>query len=162
MKLSLGQLRKLVNQKYSLIEVLKKANPSGNYHVGGTCYCPFHDNTDTPSASIYDDENGEKLYCFSEGRLYGVDDAIEKLLKYDVYEVGSALWDRMSEEEQGLWLVSNSVDDYGEMFNQTKGSEKHSENRELVQAKEKFKRGDIPLSELLSWYIKDYEDKSNG
>ena len=35
----------------------------------GKCFCPFHENTDTPAAKYYDDSN--TIYCFSCGRVYG-------------------------------------------------------------------------------------------
>ena len=31
----------------------------------GLCFCPFHDNHNTPAAKIYKDDAGDSLYCFS-------------------------------------------------------------------------------------------------
>ena len=31
----------------------------------------FHQNERTPSAHLYSDENGYRLWCFSENRMYG-------------------------------------------------------------------------------------------
>lgn len=33
-------------------------------------YCPFHGNFSTPSAKIYKNEDGDRLFCFSERKLY--------------------------------------------------------------------------------------------
>jgi hypothetical protein len=153
MKPSIGQLRELINENYSLISILKKANPSGVYHTGGTCFCPFHDNTDTPSASIYDDEGGEKLYCFSERKLYSASDAMEKLLDLDVYEIGSRLFEKMSHEEQDVWLEKHggSIDYLDEFsYNNKEVDEEKVLNR--AKLKNLFRYGKISLTELLkSW-----------
>lgn len=131
MNLSIDKLKKLVNEKFSLVSLLKKHNPEEHYEVDQPCFCPFHDNTNTPAASIYKDEDGsETLYCFSERKLYRPSDAIEKLLSYDVYELGSYIWNKMSEEEQNLWLVEHNVlESYGDLFNSN--NKKDGESNDL-------------------------------
>lgn len=34
----------------------------------GKCFCPFHENTDTPAAKYYEESN--TIYCFSCQRIY--------------------------------------------------------------------------------------------
>lgn len=55
---------------------LKQTERYGNSKGGlqpdyiGKCFCPFHENYDTPAAKISKTENGDMLYCFSERKSY--------------------------------------------------------------------------------------------
>ena len=149
-KLSLRQLKELVKQKYSLIKALQKLNPDGYYQVGQTCFCPFHDNQNTPSASIYDDEKGQTLYCFSEQKLYTVNDVFTKLMNYDIYEVGNNIWNSMSDEEQYEWLTKNSDDSVAEAFNRPPEKEMSLEAKKSIEL---FKSKKIRLDTLLEKLI---------
>ena len=40
----------------------------------GNIFCPFHENTETPSAKLYEN----KIYCFSCRRLYGTYDLLRR------------------------------------------------------------------------------------
>lgn len=106
---------KLVNQKYELIKVLEKATGQ-HYYLEGAVYCPFHDNTNTPAASIYENNGEQSLWCFAENKLYKTSDAFELLFNKDPYVLGKALWDRMTKEEQAEWLIENGEDSTAESF----------------------------------------------
>jgi len=148
--LSLWQLKELVKQKYSLIKALQKVNPEGNYQVGQTCFCPFHDNQNTPSASIYDDDKGQTLYCFSEQKLYTVNDVFTKLMNRDIYEVGNSIWKQMSDEEQYEWLIKNSSDQTAEAFSRPTPKELSPEAKKSIEL---FKNKKIKLDTLLEKLI---------
>lgn len=47
--------------------------------VNGVVFCPFHDNTETPSAKLYTDSN--TLFCFAETAHYTPYDFLKKILK---------------------------------------------------------------------------------
>jgi len=47
---------------YKMLEV--------DYNDRGNNFCIFHDNSNTPSARIYHNDNGDSLYCYSEGKSY--------------------------------------------------------------------------------------------
>jgi Zn-finger protein len=147
-------MRQLVVEKYSLVKTLEKLFPGRHYQAGQRCYCPFHDNTDTPAAAIYDDEKGETLWCFTEKRLYTVVDVLDQFLHRDVYELAEGLWVKMSEEEKALWIQNHP--DYSVSaadFEET-DEEDSKENKELEKAKELYKNKKISLNELLVAYIK--------
>jgi hypothetical protein len=152
MKLTFKQLEKLVEQKYSLVKALRKHNPGERYEVGQTCFCPFHDNENTPAAAIYEDEGKQSLYCFSERKLYTVVDVFKQLINYDVYELGNYLWHGMSDYEKSEWLKNNSEIDPVELFSKKK--ETVETNKELEKARANFKYGKISLNELLEEYTK--------
>lgn len=149
-KLSLRQLQDLVKQKYSLIKALQKANPEGYYQVGQPCYCPFHENNNTPSAAIYDDEKGQTLYCFSEQKLYTVNDVFTKLMNYDIYEVGNHIWNNMSNEDQYRWASENQDSDMAEAFSKPAEKEMSADVKKNIEL---FKNKKIRLDTLLEKLI---------
>jgi len=151
-KLSLRQLESLVKEKYSLIKSLKKINPGGNYQVGQPCFCPFHENHNTPAAALYDDDKGQTLYCFSERKLYTVVDVFKNLLHYDVYDLGNRLWSSMSEPEQQEWLMHNEDYDLASAFNKV---EKKEMSKELKKSAELFKDKKIDLNKFLDDYMSE-------
>jgi hypothetical protein len=110
------------------------------------------------------------LYCFSERRLYTSADAIEVLLKKDVYKVAEALWDRLPESSKQSWLQNNGKTSYKDLFNEDlseskqnqgfnlfngkiKGQEKETHNDITERLSDAFKRGKISLGVLLDKYI---------
>ena len=149
-------MRKLVSDKISMVEVLYKYDPEGRYSAGQTCFCPFHDNENTPAASIYDNDGVESMWCFSEKKLYTSADVIEKLLNKDVFEVSERIWNSMSEVDRNSWLSENSAEDYKDIFSESVEEEKDNKiNKELEHKKKQFKSGKIKLAELLDCFIKD-------
>lgn len=156
MKLSLNQLKKLVIEKISLTQALYKLNPDGDYSLGRNCFCPFHENTDTPAASLYEDDNQETLYCFTERRSYNSFDALQILLNENGYEIGEAIWNKMSELEQQSWLSEHMEVDYESEFNISEEEEEISEELDinLELAKKNFKSREITVEEFLDSYFK--------
>lgn len=85
----------LINEKKLLYPKLTKALVNSYYaltdfielHEFGSCFCPFHDDTSggKPSAKFYkDDEDGiEKLWCFSERKMFTAFEAIKLILHQD-------------------------------------------------------------------------------
>lgn len=151
MKLKDNQVLKLINDKFDLIKLLYKYNPSGKYYQGQSCYCPFHDNTNTPSAAIYDDDNHQTLYCFMEQKLYTAFDVMKTLLKQDVYAIASYIWEQMPEVEKQSWLSENGYTDFAKAFSEPE-REVTADNKIIANASEAFKRRKIKLSEFIEIY----------
>jgi len=147
-KLTLKQMEDLVKEKYSLTKSLSKLNPDNQYQVGQPCFCPFHENHNSPAASIYDDEKGETLYCFSERKLYTVVDVFKDLMHYDIYDLGNSLWKSMSEAEQQAWLISHNA--YDQAFDK---KEIKPLSKELRKSIELYKSNKINLNEMLNAYM---------
>ncbi len=64
----------------------------------GATFCPFHDNTDSPSAKFYVDNEGVgSIFCFAEHRRYMASDVVIKILELDVSEVFDGIWDKLSD-----------------------------------------------------------------
>lgn len=80
--------------------MLEQAGYEG-YSYDGKCFCPFHENYNTPSAKLFKDERGDTLYCFSEQRLYKPTDLIDKgLVKTPVERLFKRLWSQLSQESK--------------------------------------------------------------
>lgn len=139
--------KKLVDQKVDLFKAMSKV--TGNrYRPGQAVFCPFHDNTNTPAASVYEDEDGlQTLYCFSEQKQYKSSDAVEKLLHQNPYAVGKAIWDRMNLAEQEEWRLKNINNSYTSTANSFDIDE-GKETTALDVAFEKFKYTKLSFNEL--------------
>jgi len=149
-KLSLRQLEDLVKEKYSMTKALSKLNPDNQYQAGQPCFCPFHENHNTPSAAIYDDDKGQTLYCFSERKLYTVVDVFKDLMHYDVYELGSRLWLSMSDTEQDIWLAQHGQHDLRTAFDKPESKdlpEKAKQSAGLYKSKK------ISINEFLDKFL---------
>lgn len=83
---------------------IRKLLSSLGLHVSpnNTMFCPFHDNTRTPSAHLYDDDNnGATIFCYAEHKLYTTYDLYKVYLPdLDTNQLAQALFDRLSEEEK--------------------------------------------------------------
>ena len=67
----------------------------------GKCYCPFHENTDTPAAKLFTDEHNHCLYCFAEAKQYRPHHLLTKgIVNFTVQHVFSAIWSMLSEQEK--------------------------------------------------------------
>jgi hypothetical protein len=150
--LSLSQYKRLILDKVNLIEVLNKVNPDEYYEEGRPCFCPFHDNENTPAAAIYGDDDYMTLYCFSERKLYTVIDALEKLLGVDPYIIGERLWSKLSDNEKSDWLLNNKSEQLRSSFDED--IEKDDNDNKLDIYKEKYKSGKITIQEFLKSRIK--------
>lgn len=137
-------LEKVVNKKYSLPKLLKKLNEHNRYDYERPCFCPFHDNTNTPAAVIYNDPDGDRLWCYAEQKMYKPSDVLSKLYKQDIYELGSNLFSRMTESERAEYTKEQ---DYSKMFEDDSAEMK--ESKELMLARYAYKESKIKLSEYL-------------
>lgn len=62
--------------------------------------CPFHPNTNTPSAKMYKDKYGWCLWCFSEKRMYTTFDVYEKIMNIDPIKIAETIWGKLSDEQK--------------------------------------------------------------
>lgn len=142
-------LKKLVNDKLSIVDLLYKYNPTGSYHAGQTCFCPFHDNTHTPAAAIYDNDGKQTLWCFTERKTYTPADVIDVLLKKSSYVIGEKLWHNLTPAEQLQFLnEQNSMITSFDLL-----PENTEEKKDLEKYKTLFKYGKITLDELLKEFL---------
>jgi len=70
------------------------------FYVGSSCFCPFHDNTNTPAAKLYDDERGITLFCFTEQKSYRSSDVFTHFTNFSIQQVFNKIWNRLSDQEK--------------------------------------------------------------
>lgn len=147
-KLDMHTLRRLVEHKYSLIQALKEYDSTNLYGYRQPTFCPFHHNDDTPAATIYKGNKGnpDVLFCFAEQKRYTVADVVSKLMGYNIYEVGYAIWNDMTELEQDEFLTMIGKVDYEKVFGSNTNQQ---DSNELSKNKVLFKEGRIKLKDLL-------------
>lgn len=85
-------------QHNMLYELLKRDN--NEPRVSGVVFCPFHENHNTPAARYHNNIDGERIYCFSEGRLYSLSDYYKDILGLNIELVFNKIWNILSEEEK--------------------------------------------------------------
>ena len=64
--------------------------------TNGNCFCPFHENKNTPAAHLYHDELGWCLWCFAEHRLYTPYDLYKQYSDLNTKDIANAIWNSLS------------------------------------------------------------------
>lgn len=117
--------------------ILEKAGLE-DYDYYGNVYCPFHDNTDTPAAKIYKNDEGDRLYCYANRRQFKPSDVIKRnLLKANLAKSFQNIWKQIPPSKQEA--LQNR---YGEPRKYL--SEEFEEKLELL---EPFRRGEFDIEE---------------
>lgn len=69
-----------------------------------SCYCPFHDNTNTKAAKLFTDEHDEHLFCFAENKLYKPHHLLTRgIVPFSLNHVFSAIWQSLSDSEKNIF-----------------------------------------------------------
>lgn len=87
----------VINKKFNMGKLLRNLGYEIDY---GNIYCPFHDDeaTGKPSAKYHGDT--DKLYCFSENKMYSAYHALKLLYGQDINEIFHNIWIQMDELER--------------------------------------------------------------
>lgn len=90
-----------------------------------TCFCPFHDNTNTKAAKFYKEDHNEHLFCFAENKQYKPHHLLTMgIVPFTVNHVFSAIWSNLSDDEKSIFsgdLKFHQVGkDFSQYFNQYK------------------------------------------
>lgn len=81
-----------------------------DYKDMGNNMCIFHDNTNTPSAKVYHNDNGDSLYCYSEQRSYKPSSAFRKgIINHRIESIAYNILKQFSDEQ-----IKSLIDDYGQ------------------------------------------------
>lgn len=134
MSIDLKLERYLIN-KY--ISMPKQFDSLGiDYKLTSTTYCPFHENTRSPSAKMYQDDVGWRLFCFSEHKMFGPWDVFKEFTKVDTNALASKIYNKLDETSKQKVLESAGVEE---------------EQKEILYEADLrlFKSNKISISELL-------------
>ena len=110
----------------------------------GQIFCPFHDNYNTESAKLYRDNDGYKIFCFSEHRIYTSYDIIKDLLNENIYGVYNSIWQSLSNEAKKAL-----EDSFGEV-------ETDEITVPCLEAFDAFRAGEIKYKDLCDIISKAY------
>ena len=110
-------------------------------------FCPFHDNSNTPSARLYKNADGSTtLWCFSEQKMYRPSDFITKeLVNLRLESVFYKLWRQLPQDYKDSLLNNYNLDsDYIPQ-----------QWKDALPELEKFKQGKINISEFRLLVLKN-------
>jgi len=100
-------MERVINRFISFPMMLKQAGLDG-YGYGGTCFCPFHENANTPSAKLFRDPDGDTMWCFAEGKRYRPCDVVKLgMLGMPVRGLFQNLWGELSIEQKEEMLAES-------------------------------------------------------
>lgn len=69
-----------------------------------TCFCPFHDNTNTKAAKFYKEDHNEHIFCFAENKRYKPHHLLTReIVPFTVNHVFSAIWANLSNDEKNIF-----------------------------------------------------------
>lgn len=99
-ELTTQEINYLVNHSINMLVLLKKLNL--DVKPNGVMFCPFHENTNTPSAHYYTESDGMgSIFCFYEHRLFTNVDLFKMYCPdIDLKELAKALFNKLSSEDQ--------------------------------------------------------------
>lgn len=112
----MNAIRSLINSKYTIKQAFYLS--TGSNAPEGKCFCPFHDNTHTPAAKVYQ----KVMVCFGAcNRSYDAYDFLSKF-RPDIIEkeAGSKLLEAQEEEKKQVTYPSFKVSSTQELINKWK------------------------------------------
>lgn len=129
----------LLQSKYSLIQ-------SGLGVTGsGSCFCPFHENTDTRAAKLYQDDDGERIFCFAENKMYRPHDLIARgLVEIDQTALFTLIWKSLNVEDRDDIISKSGI--------QVKAFDLH----DFSVLHEGYRKGELSLKDIV-FAMLDYE-----
>jgi len=134
----------VINRFTKMTDLLSYAGFQAHYE--GTVFCPFHSDEKKKSAKIYNDEDGDKLWCFAERRMYFPIDVFKhNLIDTSAGKLFESLWNNLDDESKQL--IKKEFSEHSQSPNKP-NLEKY---RPLLIIFDEFKGGGI-----------DYDDLSKG
>lgn len=136
--------RYLINRYFSMPKLFDSLGIE--YRINSNMLCPFHQNENTPAAHLYSDEDGYRLWCFSENRMYGAWDIYKEFIPdINTNKLALQLLNALPEERQKEIL--SDID-----------NEQELEVLPYKDSLEKFKKREITITELLQKIADSYQN----
>lgn len=84
-----------------------------------TCFCPFHDNTNTKAAKFYAEEHNEHIFCFAENKQFKPHHLLTlDIVPFTTNHVFSAIWQNLSDDEKNIFSEDLKYHRVGKDFSQ--------------------------------------------
>lgn len=130
------QLERFIINKY--VSMPKLFDSLGiDYRINGNMMCPWHHNERSPAAHLYADDEGYRVWCFAEHKMYGAWNIYKSFIpNINTTELASMIFNKLSEEDKKKLL--NDI-----------GNEQEVDILPYQEALKKFKRHKINITELL-------------
>lgn len=146
MKLDLQIERYIINKYISIPKLMDFLGLE--YRIGGNIFCPFHENHKTPAAHLYADDNGYRIWCFYEGRMFGSWNLYKTYLpKINTNELAKEIFNKLPSDKQKQLLDSLGV-------------ESNDNNILYIEALKKFRSHKIDYKDLVSEISDCYIDEA--
>lgn len=118
-----------------------------DYNLHSNMLCPFHHNENTPAAKLYSDNDGYKLWCFSEGKMYGAWDVYKHYMEHiNTNKLALKILNLFSVDDQKALLESVGIE-----FDTT-------QDITFIDALKEFKQGKIDVIKLKDLIASTYID----
>lgn len=100
----------VINRLMPFPNILKASGFDG-YDYNGKCYCVFHANENTPAAKLFHDNDGDRMFCFSEHKMYYPVDMLKKRIctRVTIDTLAERLWNQLSEDAQRNLIDNKGV-----------------------------------------------------
>ena len=145
-KIDIQMERYLINRFVSMPKLFDSLDI--DYRIDGNMYCPFHHNENTPSAHLYSDDTGYRLWCFSESRMYGAWNVYKTYIpQIDTTKLAIMIFNRFPEPMQKKLL--NDL-----------GTEQELDSLPYKESLKDFKRHKINITELLQIISDSYKNEA--
>ena len=96
----------VINKHYNMGKLLENLG----YDISrGSMYCPFHPDEATGKPSAKYHEDSDKVYCFSENKMYSAYHVIKLLYGINPEKVFRDIWNNMSEVDRREWYSRYEV-----------------------------------------------------
>lgn len=107
----------------------------------------FHDNFRTPAAKLYKDDEGYRLWCFSEGRMFGAWDIYKNYMpEINTNQLALMILNRLPENKQREVLEGIGVE-----FDST-------QEIRYIEALKEFRKGNINMNQLKKFIASSFID----
>ena len=107
----------------------------------------FHENERTPAAKLYKNNEGYRLWCFSEGKMYGAWDIYKNYIpEINTNRLALMILNRLPEDKQRGVLESIGVE-----FDST-------QEIGYIEALKEFKKGHINMVQLKKFIASSFID----
>lgn len=92
----------VINKEYNLKDLLERAGIEVNTECN--MYCPFHMDSLTGKKSAKYHSSSDKLYCFSESKIFSAYHALKLIYGYNTNRIFMTIWSKMSKGERLNYL----------------------------------------------------------
>ena len=136
----------LINRYFSMPKLFDSLGI--DYRVNANMFCPWHYNETTPAAHLYADENGYRVWCFADSKMYGAWNIYKSFIpSVNTNKLATEVFNSLSEQDQ-------------ERIIHDLGTEQELDVLPYQDKLNEFKQHKINIKELLHYIADSYQDEA--